>query len=384
MSLVVFPFRQEDLSVITGNLKTAAGNDHVREVWAVAAADGRSMQEVSLAAREVSASLSVPIKVFAQERVGTRRPGKGDGVNTAIKRAADSGFARVHFYDADITNFDDGWIDGAEAAADLGFGVVRHRFPRASTDGLVTWMVTRPALAMLFPGTVLPRLGQPLGGELLLTGPVVEALATDPFVVDRSDWGIDTVLTHATTTMGSGLYEHNVADGKRHALYGSLDEIRDMVVECLDAARSLAERPGPSPEALVELGPPAAVPQDLKDTVAYDINETMSLLTSGWTAEEAELCSSLPSPVGESLILNRSEPTFSFMDEVRWGQALGFLLEEFTLGDPAWESMAFRLWVARVLAYTTSHALSGFDRAMGYLESTIRGYETAARKDGGP
>ena len=51
------------------------------------------------------------------------------------------------------------------------------RFPRAATDAMITWMITRPALARLFPGTLLPRLDQPLGGEVLLTGRAVEALA---------------------------------------------------------------------------------------------------------------------------------------------------------------------------------------------------------------
>ncbi|NIV34953.1 MAG: hypothetical protein GWN58_37505, partial [Anaerolineae bacterium] len=64
-----------------------------------------------------------------------------------------------------------------------------------------------------------------------MTSRVIEDLASDPFVVARSDWGIDTVLTHATSTVGVSLFEHYVADGKRHSLYGSLEELRDMVVE---------------------------------------------------------------------------------------------------------------------------------------------------------
>ena len=68
-------------------------------------------------------------------------------MNTALRRAAATGFERVHFYDADIINFDNMWIDGAEEAADKGYDIVRHRFPRASTDAMITWMVTRPSLA---------------------------------------------------------------------------------------------------------------------------------------------------------------------------------------------------------------------------------------------
>ncbi len=86
----------------------------------------------------------------------------------------------------------------------------------------------------------------------------VESLAGDPFVTARSDWGIDTVITHATSLLGTGIYEHNARDGKRHALYGSLTEIRDMVLECLDAVASLRDRPAPPPGAPVRLGPPRA------------------------------------------------------------------------------------------------------------------------------
>ena len=88
---------------------------------------------------------------------------------------------------------------------------------------------------MFFPGTILSQLGQPLGGEMLLTGTAVESLASDPLVRARSDWGVDTMITHATTTLGLPIYEHNVAEGKRHALYGTLDEIKTMAIECLDA-----------------------------------------------------------------------------------------------------------------------------------------------------
>ena len=70
---------------------------------------------------------------------------------------------------------------------------------------MITWMITRPALARLFPGTFLPRLDQPLGGEVLLTRPAVEILAESDLVRSRSDWGIDTVLTYATSVMDLGL-----------------------------------------------------------------------------------------------------------------------------------------------------------------------------------
>jgi mannosylglycerate synthase len=299
-------------------------------------------------------------------------------MNTAMARAAEEGWERVHFYDADITNFDSSWIDGAEAAADRGYGVVRHRFPRAATDAMITWMITRPALARIFPGTFLPRLDQPLGGEVLLSREAVESLATSPLVRERSDWGIDTVLTYSTSVMGLGLYEHHVTDGKRHALYGSLDELREMLVECLDAARSLQGMPGPGLGDRHSSDPPSDAPDDLKQVVAYDIEGSRALLGDVWPENEVALLSSLPpGPAGRLLSVGPNSG-FEQMDADLWYTVHGFLTDGFVLGDPVWESLAFRLWLMRVLAYTTSQASLGFDQALAYLRSTIESYETAA------
>ncbi|MGH8915340.1 MAG: mannosylglycerate synthase domain-containing protein [Acidimicrobiia bacterium] len=375
MSLVVFPFKSEPAGLIVSNLATAAAHPATDEVWAMASAEGRTEREIRAAAPGLAVTHGKPVEVLVQERLGTFRPGKGDGMNTAIALAAEQGRERVHFYDADITNFDKSWIDGAEAAADRGFGVVRHRFPRAATDAMITWMITRPALARLFPGPFLPRLNQPLGGEILLTRPALEALAASQLVRDRSDWGIDTALTYSTSVMGLDLYEHHVADGKRHALYGSLDELRDMLVECLDAAVSLRGKPPPPAGSIHGSDSPAPAPPDLKRTVAYDIEATLHLLATPWAEEEAMLARMLPGDIGDHLNAGHGEPGYSFMDEGRWHQAHGFLLDGFVLGDPAWESLAFRLWLTRVLAYTTQQARYGYDEAMAYLEATIAEYE---------
>jgi len=364
MSLVVFPFKEEDLSVVSTNLATAARHERVDEVWAVAAGEDAAMASVTQNATPIASTAATAISVFPQERLGVHRPGKGDAMNTAIARAAERGFDRVHFYDADITNFDETWIDGAEHAADRGFDVVRHRFPRAATDAMITWMVTRPGLAMLFPGTLLPRFGQPLGGELLMTGEVVETLARNPFVLARSDWGIDTVLTHATSTLGVGVYEHNAPDGKRHALYGALTDIKEMVLECLDAVASLRGRR--HPEGVFDSDPAAPVPEDLKETVAYDLVATRAAVAD-------------PPDPGENAVLQLVgvvEPVE--MDAERWQEIFPALLEGFRLDDQAWRSAAFRLWVERVVHYTTHQVPLGYDAAIGYLEKTINDFEVLA------
>ena len=378
MSLAVFPFKSEEPSLVVSNLATAAAHPVIDEVWAVAPEVGDAEAAVRAMALEVSGFYAKPVEVIIQERLGTYRLGKGDAMNTSLALAAEQGRDRVHFYDADITNFDASWIDGAERAADRGFGVVRHRFPRAATDAMITWMITRPALARLFPGTFLPRLDQPLGGEVLLTRPAVETLAASDLVRSRSDWGIDTILTYATSVMDLGFYEHHVADGKRHALYGSLDELREMLIECLDAAASLSGRPGPGPGARHATDPPAPVPVDLKQTTAYDVEATVRLLDAEWSADEIRLAESLPPDLSSLLLDDPTRPRVELMDADRWHIAHGFLLDSFALGDPAWESLAFRLWLTRVLSYTTNQAREGFDAAMAYLESTIRLYEVIA------
>jgi mannosylglycerate synthase len=318
------------------------------------------------------------VEVILQERIGKLRPGKGDAMNTAIARAAEGAWDRVHFYDADITNFDSSWIDGAEAAADEGYGIVRHRFPRAATDAMITWMITRPALARLFPGTFLPRLDQPLGGEVLITGAAVASLAATQMVRDRSDWGIDTILTYATSVLGLGMYEHHVADGKRHALYGSLDELQEMLIECLDAARSLRDLPGPDPGDRHGSDPPSAAPEDLKQIVAYDIDASTRLLGEAWPDAEAALLAATSEDVADRLLSAGPDRVFYAVDAELWYLIHGLLIDRFVLGDPVWEALAFRLWLMRVLAYTTHQARLGFDQAMTYLRSTIERYEAAA------
>ncbi len=364
MSLVVFPFKEEAVEVVAANLEVAASHERVDEVWAVAAAEGVMMAGVSKVAVAVESTHATPVRVFPQERIGRFRPGKGDGMNTAIAAAAERGFDRTHFYDADITNFDRSWIDGAEAAADNGFEVVRHRFPRAATDAMITWMVTRPGLARLFPGTVLPRLGQPLGGEILLSREVVESLASNDLVRARSDWGIDTVITYATSVMGRPIHEHHVADGKRHALYGSLTDIRDMVLECLDAVASLRERPGPTSGTGLDSDPTAPVPSDLKEAVAYDVEATRAAIAGAPTDPELAIMTGLG-----------VDPEEEEIDEVHWGTILDGLLAAFDLDDSSWRNVAFRLWTQRVISYTTRHVPLGYDHAMVYLEDTIRRYE---------
>src|SRR5690606_36693688 len=109
VSLVVLPFKREDLDVVEANLRTAARNDRVEAVWAVGAGEGGDLDAVASVAGCVATEEDVPVEVFAQERISRFPSGKGDGMNTTFCRAAPAGLGRSHFYDADLANFDGDW-----------------------------------------------------------------------------------------------------------------------------------------------------------------------------------------------------------------------------------------------------------------------------------
>lgn len=370
LSLVAFPFKAEDPAVAVTNLEVAARHPRIRAVLAVGAAEDDTYRHLAEAAPSIQNRTGTPVEVVVQDRLGERRPGKGDGMNTALRRFRDSDHRRIHFYDADITNFDASWIDGAEAAADEGFPVVRHYFPRASTDAMITWMITRPIFALAHRDSILWRIRQPLGGELLMSREAALAVAADPLVTDRSDWGVDTVLTYATVALGVPIYEHYVADGKQHALYGSLADIRQMLVECFEAAAAVASLPDPG-RPRHEVGAEAPAGPAITRKVGFDVERTIHLLLAPWSAEAVSAAAELPADLSEPLLANLVRPTFSFMDGARWRRTLQVLLEQYEPA-PGWEEVLFRLWVARVLAYATREALFGHGAAMAVLEEEVR------------
>ncbi|MFP3914658.1 MAG: mannosylglycerate synthase domain-containing protein [Actinomycetota bacterium] len=368
MSMVAFPFKAEPAEVALANLETAARHPAISRVLAVGAEENQLFAHL----RRHSTGFDTPVDVVVQERIGSRRPGKGDGMNTALRRFLETDLERLHFYDADITNFDDSWIDGAERAADSGYPIVRHFFSRASTDAMITWMITRPLFAIGHPDTVLWRIRQPLGGELLLRRDVVEELVTDELVGSRSDWGIDTVLTYATARSGRPIYEHHVASGKQHTLYGSLDELRQMAYECFEAATEISRLP-PPPSLRHRVEPECPAPPAIAHRVGYDVESTLGLLTAAWSPAEEEAAAKLPPHLGGPLLANRSGISFAFLDADRWLEML-VALRDLYRPEAGWRDLLFRAWVARVLAYTATDALAGHARAMELLESTVHGY----------
>lgn len=366
--MVAIPFKDEDPAVVSRNLEIAAGHDRVDEVWAVGTSVTVAERAAAIVARK-----GKKVEVFPEERLGRFRPGKGDAMNTALRRAAGEGVDRLHFYDADIVNFSADWIDGAERGADGGFDVVRHTFPRASTDAMVTWFITKPMLAIRFPGTLLPRIGQPLGGELLLTGKSVDALATNPAIAARSDWGIDTVLTHGVVAAGLALFEHYVAAGKQHALYGSLDELKTMAVECFDAVNALPAIPPPP----VRHGrdPDGPVPAEMREQRAYSVERTLGLLEAPPTSGEEEAATSLGPRVREAYAGLLDDSRVEMLDAEVWYEFLTTASAGFSLDDPGWRDLLFRMWIGRVVHYTLEITGRGYEEAMSYLAGTVDSYE---------
>jgi mannosylglycerate synthase len=70
----------------------------------------------------------------------------------------------------------------------------------------------------------------------------------------------------------------------------------------------------------------------------------------------------------------REYPRFSFMDEDTWAEVYSVLLDHFDPGDDDWRELLFKLWLTRVLQYTTTVALRGYDYAMHYLHRMVARY----------
>ena len=151
-SLIVFPFKSEDVEVFRKNIREAVAHPRVAEVLCVGYAENTCYQEIQAAIPEIQKDREKGVLLVLQERLGDKRPGKGDGMNTALKYfLEETDYERLHFYDSDIETFSREWISQAENAADDGYQVVRHYFPRASTDAMVTWMITKTGFAVLWP-----------------------------------------------------------------------------------------------------------------------------------------------------------------------------------------------------------------------------------------
>ncbi len=389
MCLVVFPFKKENPQVVLNNVKIAAQHPRVEEVLCVGVEKEETYRGLEQNIPSLKMDTNKEINLILQERIGDKRPGKGDGMNTALKyflEETDSN--NILFFDSDIVTFGPHWITKAIEGADMGYPVVRHYFPRASTDAMITWMITKTGFALLWPASELPWIEQPLGGELLFNRSVVEKLVQEKDVMNRSDWGIDTMYTFYTVKYGYPMLETYISEGKLHKLYGKLSDLRTMLVECFDTIKSLKDTSlalsakSPDTEHLSVCNGgivhraehPHEVPAEVFEKIGFDIEGSLTLLVENWTPRMEELLDLFPRRVRDGLLSNRTSPSFSFMDEHTWRETYYVLLEHFDSGDEDWQELIFKLWTSRVLCYTTTIALRGYFFAMRYLYSMIDRY----------
>ncbi|CAI7840228.1 unnamed protein product [Closterium sp. NIES-54] len=384
-SLVCFPFKEEDVTVAVQNVEIAASHPSVSAVLGVGFSKGETWHAIETAAAGIEKRTGKRVILRLQRRIGMNlRGGKGDGMNTALQFFVENReFERLHFYDADITSFSGEWISKAEKQADLNFDIVRHYFPRSSTDAMITWLVTKIGFALLWPNSVLPHIEQPLGGELLLTRRAAEVLVADHRVRTQSDWGIDTLYTFVTAQAGLRLAEVYVPEGKMHALYGGLRDLRTMLIECFSAVQSLKSE-GLNNEDnpvihRVEFARP--VPEAVRSKVGYDVEKTLKLLKEPLTPRMKDLLHQYFDPaLAKGLIMATEWPTWSFCDEDAWVAAYIRFLDHFEKGDADWEELLFRVWVARVLNHTIRNVMRGYDVALGALRELVA--ETQQRSAG--
>lgn len=373
-SLVCFPFKEENIAFVLKNIREAAAHPRVGQVLAVAYSDTNSptWDAVQDARHAIEAETGTSVVLLLQRRLGSRREGKGDGMNTALRYfLEETDFARIHFYDADIKSFSRDWISRGEVGADQGYDLVRHYFARSSTDGMVTWFITKVGFARLWPRSVLSNIEQPLGGELVMTRKAAKICVEDVRVLARSDWGIDTLYTFALVQANVPVLEIYSREGKVHALYGGLRDIRSMVLECFHAIQSLQGEAAPTNgvHRVMSAEPP---PIEITEKVGYSIEKSMRLLSEGWTARQEYLLSAFFTVhISEGMVKNKKWPNFGFMDEEAWLAAFDIFLDNFDIDDADWAELLFKMWVARVLNHTVNHCVRGYGVAMTRLRLYI-------------
>lgn len=381
-SMVCFPFKKEDTEVFLKNIREALAHPRVGEVLGVGHEKNDCFKEIQAKLSRVERK-GKKIRLMVQKRWGGKRPGKGDGMNTALDYFVNhTSFDRIHFYDADIVTFSRQWIERGEERLDEDYQVVRSFFPKVSTDGMITWNITRCGFAYSWPQTILPRIEQPLGGELVLKRKIAERLVKDPWVVNYSDWGIDTAYVLAFAKYQAPLYEAYIKEGKLHKLYGSLSDLYTMLTECFAVIQENSGMSINAKDTLYEKDRVEEIPASIQKMRAFDVEGTVPLLKENWTQEEMELLNFFPSKIKEGMILCQKNLDLRFMDPPTWYEVYRVLLEEFNQNRKAWRDLLFRLWIARVLNHTFYYASKGYTYAMKSLENMVSHFVQRRLKEG--
>jgi mannosylglycerate synthase len=120
--------------------------------------------------------------------------------------------------------------------------------------------------------------------------------------------------------------------------------------------------------------PASEVPGLITQKIGFDFEGTLGLLKLDWTDKQEELLQHFPTKVKNHMLKNKTASNFSFMDEITWMDSYLVLLEHFKKGDSDWEELLFKLWILRVLNYTTTVALRGYDFSQRYLHEMVHRY----------
>ncbi len=377
---VCFPFKKENVDDFKNNIKEALSNERVGHIILVGYNENETYRGISDFISTLKAEEKSRISLIIQKRLGTkRRAGKGDGMNTAIQYFVERGKEKfLHFYDADIKSFSRTWIDRVQVKLDEGYHVSRCFFPRAYTDAMVTWNITRTGFAYVWPHTILPDIEQPLGGELGFTREVAERLAKDKTVLEASDWSIDTALTVSFARYGIKLYEVYIKEGKHHKLYGKLSDLETMTVECFDFIRENKDLRINTDKMVYHKDNAVEVPQEYKTRIAFDIDGTIKEFKEGWTEKmKALLLEYFPPHINERVLKALSDGDYEFMDPVLWYDAYEIFMKYFNPNIEDWRKLLFKLWVLRVLNHAKL-ALKDPDASLRSLKTMIELFRTRA------
>ncbi len=369
---VCFPFKKENIKDFVHNVKETLLHERVSDILLAGHSENETYKGIQNYIETLSEEERQKIHLFTQRRLGTRRPGKGDGMNTAIQYFVEkTRAAYLHFYDADIKSFSKSWIDRVQERLDDDFDVARCFFPRAYTDAMVTWNITRTGFAYAWPSTILPDIEQPLGGELGIKRHVAEKLSQDKMVLSASDWSIDTALTLAFARYNLKLYEVYIKEGKHHKLYGKLSDLETMAVECFDIIKENKELKIDTNGMVYKKDEALLIPEEYKRRVAFDIEGTIKEFKEGWTEEMKNLLKAnfrrhIKDKV-ENAIYNSD---YEFMDTDMWYEVYDVLMNRFNAHIITWRKLLFKLWVLRVLNHA-SLALKDPDASLISLKDMI-------------
>ena len=385
-SVVCFPFKNEDAKLLIKNIKVALEHPRVAEVICVGYEKDECYKKVESAIPFLQREKGKRVHLMLQKKWGDKRSGKGDGMNTALTFFINqTPYGRIHFYDADIITFNWEWITKNEEKLDQNFQVVRCFFPKASTDGTITWNITRCGFAYNWPETLLPEIEQPLAGELAFKREIAKELIKDRRVLKYSDWGIDTAYMLAFCQYKAPICEVYIRHGKLHKLYGKLTDLYTMLVECftiiqenqsvkIDTRGILYHKDN------VDID---IVPQEIQQKKAFDVEGTVTLLRADWPSKGKELLDIFPTKIREGMLALQKGGSvdFRFMDPESWYEVYGVLLRCFDQKSHVWKELLFRLWVVRVLNHTFYFASKGYEQAMESLYHMITSFKKRRLKD---